>query len=105
VTNWKYVDEKRKVVHRVRDDGSHESCLADIHPPYLAWLAEGNTPLPPDPPSKAELDAPVLAELEALDIKSIPYIRAWISKQADAPKELAALEDSAALARSKLTKG
>ena len=81
------------------DDGA---CHSPTSPQYLSWLAEGNTPLPPDPPSKAELDAPVLAALEALDRKSIRGLREWVAKQADAPKELADLETSATAERAKL---
>ena len=35
------------VVWREWSDGKQESCLVTA-PEYLAWLAEGNEPLPPD---------------------------------------------------------
>jgi hypothetical protein len=36
-----------QVVSRTWPDGKQESCLVTATE-YLAWLAEGNTPLPPD---------------------------------------------------------
>lgn len=36
-----------QVVWREHEDGRQESCLVTA-PEYLAWLAEGNEPLPPD---------------------------------------------------------
>ena len=36
-----------KIYWREMPDGSQESCTAD-HPPFVAWLAEGNEPLPAD---------------------------------------------------------
>jgi hypothetical protein len=36
-----------QVVFRQWEDGRQESCLVTT-PEYLAWLAEGNVPLPPD---------------------------------------------------------
>jgi hypothetical protein len=36
-----------QVVWRELEDGRQESCLVTA-PEYLAWVAEGNTPLPAD---------------------------------------------------------
>lgn len=48
--NWKYTDNTREIVSRVLSDGSLEySCIAAQH--VQEWLAEGNTPLPVDPPT------------------------------------------------------
>ena len=38
------------VVWREFPDGRQQSCLVTT-PEYLAWLAEGNTPLPADEPN------------------------------------------------------
>ena len=65
---------------------------------YLAWLDQGNTALPKDPPSKAELNAVALANLAAIDIKSIRALR-----EGDAIR-LASLEVQAAAERGKLVK-
>lgn len=38
---------------------------------YKLWLSEGNVPDPVDPPTPAELNAPIYAQLQALDMKLI----------------------------------
>lgn len=40
--------------------------------------------------------------MDRIDIQSIPYIREWISKQKDAPKELVDLENEAKSLKAKL---
>ena len=51
---WKIVgkaaDGTTDVVSRTWNDGKAESCLVTA-PEYLAWVAEGNTPLPADEPT------------------------------------------------------
>lgn len=46
---WKLLpltpEQTTQVVWREWEDGRQESCLVTA-PEYLAWLAEGNTPLP-----------------------------------------------------------
>jgi hypothetical protein len=48
---WKLLPQSpvmtTQVVLREWEDGRQESCLVTT-PEYLAWLAEGNEPLPPD---------------------------------------------------------
>ena len=63
---------------------------------YLAWVEAGNTPDPVDPPSKEELNDPILAQLDAIDAKSIRALR-----EGDAAR-VADLEAQAAALRSQL---
>ena len=50
---WKFTDSTNKVVYRINDDGSCESCLVEV---IADWLSEGNTPDPADPiPEPVEL--------------------------------------------------
>jgi hypothetical protein len=38
-----------QIYAQIDDDGvCRVTCTAD-HPPFLAWISEGNEPLPPDP--------------------------------------------------------
>lgn len=46
---WKYTDETRRVVVRVNDDGSMESCIA-TREDVVKWVAEGNQIEEPDAP-------------------------------------------------------
>jgi uncharacterized protein YggE len=61
-TQWKYADASGRVVTRVLDDGRVESCVIDA---IAEWIAQGNTPLPADPPTQAELDAIAQATADA----------------------------------------
>jgi len=50
---WKFTDSTNKVVYRINDDGSWESCLVEV---IADWLSEGNTPTSADPiPEPVEL--------------------------------------------------
>jgi hypothetical protein len=71
---------------------------------FLAWLAKGNTPTPVDPPTKDELNAPIVAKLAELDIKSIRAIREYIASKADAPQFTKDLDAQANTERTKLVK-
>ena len=50
MTNWRYADVANTVVYAAFEDGHTESHLvtADC---IQAWLADGNTPLPYEPPA------------------------------------------------------
>ena len=63
--NWRYSDDTQTVVAAAFDDGHSESHLvtADV---IQAWLAEGNTPLPYEPPP-VDLKAQAQANLAASD--------------------------------------
>lgn len=72
MTPWKYTSAANKVVFRITDDGQVESCVVAA---IAAWIAEGNTPLPADPPlppTQDEIDAdaartyPKLAALKGM---------------------------------------
>lgn len=65
---------------------------------YLAWVVAGGVPDPADPPSAAEINAPIYAALDEIDRKSIRPAR-----EGDAAR-LAALEVQAAALRSQLVK-
>jgi hypothetical protein len=47
----KTIGQQVDVVWRELSDGRQESCLVTA-PEYLAWLAEGNEPLPADAPTE-----------------------------------------------------
>jgi hypothetical protein len=57
-----WIEMKPGIYWRQHEDGSQESCTAD-HPPFQAWLSEGNTPLPAPEPEPA----PVLTTEQKLE--------------------------------------
>jgi hypothetical protein len=72
-----------------------------------AWLAAGNLPQPVDPPTIAELNAPILAEIAAEEAKQNRAIREalLLLLPAGAEKDrLKAIDDKIVLARGKLKK-
>ncbi len=73
-TNWKYTDASHQNVVRTLDSGAQESCAAG-RADVLAWVDEGNT-ISPYVASIAELNAAILAQLDAVDIDSIRPLRA-----------------------------
>jgi hypothetical protein len=74
---------------------------------YLAWLDAGNLPEPADPPTLAELNAPVLAEIAAEEVKQGRALREAMLLLLPAGVEkdrLKAIDDKIVLARGKLQK-
>lgn len=69
---------------------------------FKRWIAKGNMIQPADAPTSAELNAPVVAKLAEIDIKSIRSLREYIAKLPDAPAFLKQLEADAAVERTKL---
>jgi hypothetical protein len=71
------------------------------------WLAEGNLPLPVDPPTIAELNAPILAEIAAEEAKQNRAVREalLLLLPAGAEKDrLKAIDDNIKAARLRLKK-
>lgn len=50
MTPWKYTDATHRVVSRILDDGSIDSCLVE-RMDVQEWIAAGNSIVPPDPPA------------------------------------------------------
>ncbi len=84
-------------VTRLSDGASIPSDIANVdYAAYLAWVEAGGVPDPVDPPSAAEINAPIYAKLAEIDLKSIRPAR-----EGDTVR-LAALEDQAKLLRAQL---
>lgn len=71
------------------------------NPPYTSGVI---APKPPKTQAElaAEESAQAQRELAALDLASIPLLRAYIAAKADAPRELKDMESAAALKRLKV---
>lgn len=70
----------------------------------LKWLKDGNLALPKDPPTLDEQNAPMMAALREIDIKSIRSMREYIASKPDAPQILKDHETAAQTERAKLKK-
>jgi hypothetical protein len=104
MTNWKFTDSTNRVVIRTHADGRQESCMVEV---IADWIAKGNAPDPADPPTIAELNAPILAEIAAEEAKQGRAIREalLLLLPAGAEKDrLKAIDDKIVLARTKLQK-
>ena len=71
---------------------------------YEAWLAEGNTPFPVDPPTIDELNAPIFEEIAKEESKQSRAIREHILGDTTAITRLRAIDDAIKAARLKLKK-
>jgi hypothetical protein len=101
MTNWKYADATNRVVFRVTDSGGMESCVVTALE-IVAWLAAGNTPTPADPPSTAELNAPIMAQIAALEAGQQRAVRESVLGGANT--KLKAIDDQIAALRGNLVK-
>ena len=98
MSNWKYLDNDKKIVFRVLSNGIESSSVTAI----AQSIADGNIPDPADPPSKAQLNAIALANLVTIDAKKI---RALTDAVLNNDKlELIALEAQAVAERVKIVK-
>ena len=82
MTPWKYVDATQRIVSRIADNGSTESCAVAA---IADWIAEGNAVLPPDPPAPLTQDeqdivaAKAYAKLTALRSMTPAQVQAWVT--------------------------
>lgn len=89
MSTYKYTDASNQVAHVIDDDGiSRSSCLAST-------LPEGSV-IEPYTPTPAELNAPILSALTALDAKSVRALRE------DDTVRLTAIENEAIALRAQL---
>ena len=86
-------------VTRLSDGASIPPDLANVdYAAYLAWVESGGVADPVDPPSAAEINAPIYAALDEIDRKSIRPVR-----EGDVAR-VAALEAQALALRAQLVK-
>ena len=86
-------------VTRLSDNASIPADPANVdYAAFLAWQEAGGVPDPVDPPSAAEINAPIYAKLDELDRKSIRALR-----EGDAAR-VAQIEAQASALRATLVK-
>ena len=71
---------------------------------YLEWVAAGNAPTPADPPSAAETNAPVIAQITALESTQHRVVREAALGKAGAAARLQAIDDQIVVLRAQLVK-
>jgi hypothetical protein len=73
--SWKYTDESRTVVMRIREDGATESVLIEV---IADWIAEGNTPEDPPVIDKNILIQSQIDEIERSTLMNRGSREGWI---------------------------
>ena len=99
--------ENSKQIKRIADGASIPTDPQNRdYSEYVAWLAAGNTVIPVDVPTPAQLEAAASntakSELASIDLQSIRLIREYIAAKADAPAALKMQEAQAVTARTKV---
>ena len=99
--------ENSKQIKRIADGASIPTDPQNRdYAEYVAWLSTGNTVLPVEVPTPAQVDAAASnaakAELASIDLQSIRLIREYIAAKADAPAALKIQEAQAVMARTKV---
>lgn len=71
--NYKFLNQEQTIVGRIDDDGLMRSNgFTDCWNEYLEWVAQGNTPLPPDPtPEPEPLTAQQKLEAAGLTVEEL----------------------------------
>lgn len=62
---YKYITAD--TVAKIDADGKSRLSCSIENTDFKVWLSEGNTPLPCDPPTAAELNAPILAKMAEVE--------------------------------------
>lgn len=95
MTTYKYTDATNTVVHVIDDDGISRSSM-------LATLVPEGEQIEPYVPTAAELNAPILAEIAAVESKQNRVVREALLNQAGAADRLTAIDAQIAALRAQL---